>query len=186
MNMTTSELCDRAKLDDEARSLAQPEMPLRTFVAELSRAGRVREAMNSLVQVLPKTEAIAWGLESIRRVDVALIHRGGPEAIERIEAWLAEPNEERRRAAKAAADQAGLVTPPGCLAFAVFMSGGSMAPAEAPVVPEPPPDVCGRMVAGAMSLAVALEPRVTQERLRAFVETGLRRADHLKIWENGA
>jgi hypothetical protein len=181
--ITTTELCDRAGLDDDLRRLAKPEMPVRTYIDELSRAGRVREAVNSLVQVLPRTEAIAWGLESIRRVDVALIHRGGPEAIKHVEAWLEEPNEERRRAAKAAADQAGLATPPGCLAFAVFMSGGSMAPAEAPVAPEPAPHICGRMVAGAMSLAVALEPRITQQRLRTFLETGLRRADQIKIWE---
>lgn len=183
MDMTTSELCELAGLDDDARQFATPEMPVRSYIEELRRAGMVRQAMNSLVQVLPKTEAIAWGLESIRRVDVALIKRGGPEAIQHVEAWLEEASEEKRRAAKVAADEAGLGTPPGCLAYAVFMSGGSMAPAEAPVAPEPAPYICGRMVAGAMSLAVALEPRVTQERLKTFLETGLRRADQLNIWE---
>src|SRR5271156_1465630 len=181
--MTTLELCDLAGLDDNARKLADKEVPVRTLIEELARGGRVREAVNSLVQVLPKGDAIAWGLESIRRVDVALLHRGGQEAIQHVEEWLKEPSEERRRAAKVAADRAGLATPPGCLAFAVFMSGGSMAPAEAPVAPEPPPHVCGRMVAGAMSLAVALEPRTTQERLRAFLDTGLRRAEQIKLWE---
>jgi len=181
--MTTLELCDRAALDDNARKLAEAEIPVRVFIDELARGGRVREAVNSLAQVMPKGDAIAWGLDTIRRVDVALLKRGGPEAMQHVEEWLKEPNEDRRRAAKAAADRAGLATPPGCLAYAVFMSGGSMAPAEAPVAPEPPPHVCGRMVAGAMSLAVALEPRTTQERLRAFLDAGLRRAEQIKIWE---
>jgi len=181
--MTTLEVCERAGLDDQARKLAEKEIPVRVFIDELARGGRVREAVHSLVQVMPKPDAIAWGAEAIRKVDVALLHRGGPEAMQNIEAWLEEPTEERRRAAKAAADQAGLGTPPGWLAFAVFVSGGSMAPEEAPVAPEPPPHVCGRMVAGAMGLAVALEPRMTQERLRTFLDAGLRRAEQLKIWE---
>jgi hypothetical protein len=181
--MTTLELCDRAGLAEDARQLATPAMPVRTYIEELARGGRVREAVNSLVQVLPKGDAIAWGLESIRRVDAAVAKRGAPEAIQFIEAWLADPNDDRRRAAKLAADRAGLVTPPGCLAFAVFLSGGSIAPAEAPVVPEPPPHVCARMVAGAMSLAVALEPRSAPERLRSFLDTGVRRAEQLKLWE---
>jgi len=106
--MTTLELCDRAGLDDNARKLAEKEVPVRTLIEELARGGRVREAVNSLVQVLPKGDAIAWGLESIRRVDVALLHRGGQEAIQHVEEWLKEPSEERRRAAKVAADRAGL------------------------------------------------------------------------------
>jgi hypothetical protein len=184
--MTVLELCDRAGLDEDARQLATPEMPVRTYIEELARGGRVREAMNSLVQVLPKGDAIAWGLESIRRVDAAVVKRGAPEAIQFVEEWLRDPNDDRRRAAKRAAEQAGLVTPPGCLAFAVFLSGGSMAPAEAPVAPEPPSHVCGRMVAGAMSLAVALEPRTAPERLRSFLDTGLHRAEQLKVWEKEA
>ena len=35
---------------------------------QLARGGRLREAVGVLAQVLPKSEAIAWGLESIRQV----------------------------------------------------------------------------------------------------------------------
>jgi hypothetical protein len=181
--MTTPELLQRAGLDDEARQLAAPEMPVRTYLETLVRAGRARDGVNSLAQVLPRGEAIAWGLESIRAVEPAVKRPGAAEAVQAIEEWLKEPNDDRRRSVKAAGDQAGIGTPAGCLAFAVFLSGGSMAPAEAPVAPEPPPHVCARMVAGSLGLAVALDPRTTLERLKAFFENGFRRADQLKVWE---
>jgi hypothetical protein len=184
--LTIQELCDRAGLDDDARQLASPEAPVRVYLETLARAGRPREGVSVLAQVLPRGEAIAWGLESIRAVEPAAARPGAAAAMKAIEEWLVEPNDDKRRLAKAAGDQAGIATPAGCLAFAVFLSGGSMAPAEAPVAPEPPPHVCARMVVGALGLAVALDPRTTLERLRMFFDNGFRRADQLKIWEREA
>jgi hypothetical protein len=42
------------------------------------------------------------------------------------------------------------------------------------------------MAAGAIALAVALEPQRAAELLRAFFEAGMRRANDLKIWEKEA
>ncbi len=93
--MTTLEVCERAGLDDSARKLAEREIPVRVFIDELARGGRVREAVHSLVQVMPRTDAIAWGAEAIRKVDVALLHRGGPEAMQHIEASPRIPSPSR-------------------------------------------------------------------------------------------
>ncbi len=66
--MTVAELCSRAQLGEEARALAAPEMPVRTYVEQLARAGRLRDAATALAQLLPKKKAITWGLESVRKV----------------------------------------------------------------------------------------------------------------------
>ena len=61
------------------------------------------------------------------------------------------------------------------LAFAVFLSGGSLAPRDSPAVsPEPPPHICGRIGGRAMSLAVALDPRNASDLLRSFSTRGFR------------
>ncbi|MGH9558081.1 MAG: DUF6931 family protein, partial [Bryobacteraceae bacterium] len=157
----------------------------------LARSGEIRAAIAALAQSLPAAEAVAWALASIRQIEPAGAkpEAAKPEflaAIESIERWLAEPNDELRRAAKLAADRAGIATPAGCLALAIFFSGGSIAPAEAPAAPQAPPEVCGKMVAGAMNLAAALDPRNAPERLRAFFDQGMRAAAKLKIWEKEA
>ena len=69
--MTVAELCDRVELDEEARQLAAPDMPVRAYVEQLASGGRLREAAASLAQLLPKKDAIAWGLDSVRRVPAA-------------------------------------------------------------------------------------------------------------------
>lgn len=181
--MTALELCELAALDPEAQKAAQSGLPLRTFIEQLARVGQVRAGVSALAQVLPKGEAIAWGLASVRTIEAAIIKPGGAAAAELIEQWLKEPNEERRRAARDLAGKVGLATPAGCLAMAVFYSGGSMAPPESPVSPEPAANICGKMVAGAMSLAVALDPVRAAEHLRGFLDRGMRLANERKIWE---
>lgn len=184
--MTAQQLCELAGLNGEAQKLAQSGLPARTLIEQLVRGGEIRSGLGALAQVLPKAEAIAWGLASIRSVEPAIQTAGAPGAVQAIEKWLAEPGEERRRAVREAADRAGIATPAGCLGMAVFYSGGSIGPAESPVSPEPARHVCGKMVAGAIALAVALDPVRAAERLRGFFDGGMRRANELKIWEKEA
>ena len=81
------------------------------------------------------------------------------------------------------AEQAGIGTPAGCLGLAVFLSGGSIAPPDTPFAPEPEPYLSARMVASAMSLAVALDPQNAVKHFRSFVDRGFQMAEDLKIWE---
>jgi len=181
--MTVLELCDLAELNDDARQAAASGLPVRTYIEQIVRAGQVRVAISALAQVLPKRDAIAWGLDSIRYVDLAMAKAGAASVVEAIEKWIVEPCDERRRATKDAAEKAGIATPAGCLGMAVFFSGGSVAPPDSLVTPEPAPNICGKMVAGAIALAVALDPRTAPERLRGFFDHGMRVANQLKIWE---
>ena len=184
--MTAQELCERAELGDGARQMAQSGLPARTLIEQMVRGGEIRASIGALAQVLPRAEAIAWALASIRGIEPVLQKTGAAKAVESIEKWLAEPGEERRRAVRIAADQAGIRTPAGCLGMAVFYSGGSIGPPDSPAAPEPPPALCGKMICGAIALAVALDPRQAPQRLRAFFDAGMRRANDLKVWEKEA
>jgi len=186
--MTAQELIERAELDcaeldEETRRLATPEMPLRPFVERLARAGRERDAVSAIAQLLPKADAVAWALESVRKMEGTSAKPPAAAALKSIEDWLKEPSDERRRAAYAAAEQAGLGSPAGCLGLAVFLSGGSMAPATAPVTVEPAPHLCGKTVAGAIMMATVTDPRNAAAHCRAFLDRGFQRADALKLWE---
>src|SRR5205085_1715395 len=66
--------------------------------------------------------------------------------------WIGKPGEPQRRAAEQAALSAGLETPAGCLAWAVFVSGGSISRPDLPAV-EPDPSLFGRTLATAVLLA---------------------------------
>jgi hypothetical protein len=146
--MTVEELCNRADLGDEARELAAPDANLRAYVEGLASGGRLRDAAAALAQLLPAKDAITWGLESIRKVPESAKQRGAERVMSAVEAWLAEADDAKRRAAMQTAEQSGIVTPAGCLGIAVFFSGGSIAPPDTPVAPEPEPYLCGRMTAG--------------------------------------
>ncbi|HLH38673.1 MAG TPA: hypothetical protein VKX39_05960 [Bryobacteraceae bacterium] len=184
--MTAQELCDLAELNDSARQLAQSGLPARTMLEQIVRGGEIRAAIGALAQALPRAEAIAWALSSIRAVEPVVKKPGAGQVLEAIEKWLGEPDEQRRRAVREAADRAGIATPAGCLGMAVFYSGGSIGPADSPVSPEAPRSLCGKMAAGAIALAVALEPLRAAGLLREFFDAGMRRANDLKIWEKDA
>ena len=181
--MTVAELCNRADLGEDARELAAPDISVRGYVEQLARGGRLRDAAAALAQLLPKKDAITWGLESVRKVPEAGKKPGAESAIKAVEAWLAGADDQKRRAAMTAAEQAGVATPAGCLGLAVFLSGGSIAPPDTPVAPEAEPQLTGKMTAAALALAVALDPQHEAEHFRAFVDHGFKLASDLKIWE---
>jgi hypothetical protein len=181
--MTVEELCDRADLGDEAREMAGPDAALRAYVERLASGGRLRDAAAALAQLLSAKDAIAWGLESIRKSPESAAQRGAEEAMQAVETWLAGGGDEKRRAAMEAAERAGIGTPAGCLGVAVFFSGGSIAPPDTPVAPEPEPYLCGRMTAAALALAVALDPQRETDYFRGFVDSGVKKASDAKVWE---
>ena len=63
-------------------------------------------------------------------------------ALDATEKWIAQPSEDNRRSAMAAAQKAELGTAAGCAGLAAFFSGGSLAPPDAPLVPPGEGFVC--------------------------------------------
>jgi hypothetical protein len=104
-------------------------------------------------------------------------------ALDATEKWIAQPNDDNRRRAMAAAEKAELGTAAGCAGLAAFFSGESLAPRDAQAVP-PGEFLAAKAVAGAVIFAaVAKEPERAPEKFRSFVAQGVDVTNRLKLWE---
>jgi hypothetical protein len=107
-------------------------------------------------------------------------------AIEAARAWVADPKDEKRRATMPAAEAADLGTPAGCTAAAAYFSGGSLAPANLPVV-APADHLTSHMVACALALAAVIkEPEKAAEKHASILRTGLEVASGQNAWPEAA
>jgi hypothetical protein len=177
--MTAAELIEAAALPEEAAALATPEMRGGEFIDALAQSGRQAEVVRALAHALTPRETVRWAAECLRRGAPA--SAGEAAALEAVERWLADPSDENRRAALVAAERAP-GTPAGVLASAVFLTEGSVAPPQAPVVP-PVPYAAAKAASGAIILAVvSREPAKAHEKFAALIEDGMQRARELKIW----
>ncbi len=145
-------------LTEPARLKLAPGLGVRAFYEALAAdPGLAEDAVRFLAAALPKREAVWWGLACLRETLPAPFPEPVLRALMAVEKWVKEPAEGTRRAAGAAADEAGYGTPAGCLAAAAFWSGGSLTPANLPPVP-PRDDLTALAVAGALLLGAAVEP----------------------------
>jgi hypothetical protein len=150
---------DRFPMSQEGLALRRPGLTPPDFIDLLCGAELWIDAIRFLAHVLPRREAVWWACTAARSgLDPnAAAQR---QAIETAEAWVYHPDEDRRRAAVAAAPAAGNDNPAHWAAMAAAWSGGSLAPPEAPVVP-PGETLTAQAVAGAVLLA-AVKPAPDQ------------------------
>ena len=172
-----------AELGEEAMALLRADLHPLDFVALLMEKALYPDAVRFIAHALPKREAVWWGWVCARR---AAGENPPPKikgALDATERWIAQPNEENRRLAMAAAQKAELGTAAGCAGLAAFFSGGSLAPPEAPVVP-PGEFLTAKAVCGAVIFAaVAKEPERAPEKFRSFVAQGVEVTNRVKLWE---
>jgi hypothetical protein len=170
---TLRDLCERAKLKEDAKALLKDELTPQQFLELLIGKELFLDAIRFLAFALPKREAVGWGCLCVRHSlgtqDASKIS----EAHVAVERWVSNPDEENRRAAKIAADKEGLESPSACLALAAFFSGGSIAPANlAPVAPAD--HITPQVVAGAIIVsAVKNQPEKAPEKFRIFLQKGM-------------
>jgi hypothetical protein len=173
---TAAELCADANLSNEARALLTPEDSPRRFVQRLMEHKFLLDAIRVVARALSKPLAVRWACSC------ALPPLGeggaGPDAacVAAAERWAAEPSEDNRRAAMAAASATEYGTPGAWAAAAAAWSGGSLAPPDAPSIP-PPDHLTAHAVAGAVALAAASDPEHLEEREIAFLQAALDLAD---------
>lgn len=124
--------------------------PAQAFSALRSqdRAGAVR----FVAQCLPRITAVEWMEACLLRSRLPAI---GVQAEARVAVgrWLRDPSEKLRRLAYVAGERAGWDTADGVACLAVFLSGGSLAPADQQQGVQPAPGVFGRTVAGSVLMA---------------------------------
>lgn len=173
LDAPASEIAALAELSEEAQSVLRPDASSSAFVSDLAAAGLLPDALKVLAHALGGRKCIAWSLACLQELKLSTSKQ--EVAIAAVEKWLAEPNDDNRRAAQEAAQQVKLSTPAGCIAQAVFFSEGSIAPKGANEVP-PPPYVAEKIATGGVLLAVVLEPKMAAERYQRCIEVGLRPA----------
>jgi hypothetical protein len=149
--LNTAEICKLAGIDPPSSEVA-PAQFLKTLVAE----NLLPEAVRFMANAFPARKAVEWALDCLKDLTTQERTTGRAAALKAVADWLASNTEQERRAAQQAAELATLDCPEGVLSMAAFMSGGSIAPTTAPEVP-PPANVCQKLVAGAVMLAVVGE-----------------------------
>jgi hypothetical protein len=160
------------ELSEEAQIILRPDASSAASVSDLAAAGLFPDALKVLAHSLGGRKCIAWAMACLRELKLSTPKQ--EVAIAAVEKWLAEPNDDNRRAAQDAAQQAKISTPAGCIAQAVFFSEGSIAPKGVNEVP-PPPHVAEKIAAGAVLLAVVLEPTKAAERYQRCLAIGLQK-----------
>src|SRR5262249_20936552 len=165
----TADLCALADVSDEARALldgAGP--PPKEFMSRLIEAKLHIDAVKFLAHALPRRECVWWAWVCARKTAGDAPPQKIKNALDATERWIVQPTEEHRRAALVFGEAADFGTPAGCAALAAFMSGGSLGPPEAPVIP-PGEFMTAKAVSGSVSLsAVAKEPGLPPENVAEF------------------
>jgi len=185
----TAELCAVADLDDEARALLPAGAPApapKAFFSLLMERKLHADAIRFLAHALPRREAVWWAWVCARKSTAADASPPVKQALEATERWIVQPTEENRRQAMKAGEAADFGTAAGCAALAAFMSSGSLAPPDAPVVP-PDEFLCAKAVSGSvMMAAVVPDAKRAPERFVEYLGLGLEVAERTKLWPAGA
>jgi|ERR1035437_5141190 hypothetical protein len=182
-NSKTVAIATVAELGEEAMALVRPELHPLDFVALLMEKALFADAVRFIAHALPKREAVWWGWVCARRAAGEDPPPKVKAVLDATERWVAQPNEDNRRSAMAAAQKAELGTAAGCAGLAAFFSGGSLAPPDAPAVP-PGEFLAAKAVSGAVIFAaVAKEPERAPEKFRSFVAQGVEVTNRVKLWE---
>ena len=179
-------VAENAELEDEARKLLADQQTPRQFVEVLVQKGLLADACRFLGQALPKREAVWWALQCVRQTGGANSTPSAAKCLQAAETWVLSPREDSRQAAKPLADAAGVATPAGAVALAVFFHSGSMTPDDLPPVP-PPEHLTGATAANAVLLAAYLgDPAKAEETLRKFAALGLEVLQGSNRWKEAA
>lgn len=184
-------LLERATPDDDALALVNPARPLDALYTSWMQAGQQASAIRLLASVLPVRESIWWAWVSARyatqlpgaKAPTAAVHT----ALTTIEQWIVRPDDEARRTAWEAGNAAGLDTPVGLVAAAVFLAGTTVAPPNVPPVP-PPPGATLPLITGAIAAAAAAHGDAAQlsTTLSAFAAQGYEIVKRLGGWDAAA
>jgi uncharacterized protein DUF6931 len=169
---TAQELCTELPLSGEARSLLDATTPPLEFVDALSGRALYSDAVKFLARALPKREAVWWSCLCARDLPADDKRPELGNGLAAAEEWVYRPTEDNRRKAEKAANDIKASHPARWTAMAAFWSGGSLAPPNAPEA-KPAEDFTSKAVAGAILMAVALDPSEGPVRNKRFLEYGV-------------
>ena len=109
-------------------------------------------ATRFVAHCLSRVDAARWMAHCLVDVDrTSTAARAAAAKV--VRRWVANPADEARRLAFEAGSRAGWETMEGMACLAIYLSGGSLAPASQEVPVNPPPGAFGQAAAGAVLLA---------------------------------
>lgn len=182
-----AELAAAAELEKDAKALVPPGASARDAALALRDAGRVTDALALVAHAMPRRECVWWAWASARRVLTDPVEPAILASLEATERWIAQPTDENRRAAMAAAEACGIGTHAGCAGFAAFLSGGSLAPVGLPDA-HPTEFLTARAAIGSLMISgmTGEDPAQGPERYAAFLQQGFDVMTRLNLWPAGA
>ncbi|MCL4205423.1 MAG: FHA domain-containing protein [Pirellulaceae bacterium] len=164
--------CQGLRWSEAARQLLQDDLPPADYLDRLIAAELLTDAVRFLAAWLPKPAAVAWASGCVRSVLEETAKPADQAALDAAEAWAAQPDETKRRAAADAAKACNNSGPAASVALAAFWSEGSLAPPNLPPVP-PPPTATAQSLAAALMMAAPIGiPTQAPQRYRSFLESG--------------
>ena len=166
------DVCRQFFIGDGAKKLLTPDLTAEQYLQLLVKEKQYVDAIRMLAFALPTRQAILWASFCAREFSQANASDKSSAALETVDKWLAKPSDENRREAMKAAEQAEFDTPAGSAALAVFFSGGSIAPPDAPVVAPQESLTPNSVFSAVMLAAVSREPEKAEEKYKAFLTEG--------------
>lgn len=156
----------------EVAGAAAPAQPTTAseFAGSLLSEGLHPETVRLVAATMDQKAAIEWACACAKTMERPARNAKQDAALAAAEKWLKEPSDDNRRTAKELAEAAGLGTPEGAVAMAVFFSGGSLTPKGVQEVP-PPAYACQKIAAGSVVFSVlAQAPESVGDRYRKALE----------------
>jgi uncharacterized protein DUF6931 len=136
---------------EDIRAAPTDDPPL-TYIQSLAATETPEDAIAFCAYLLPRREAVWWACQCVRWLDRSP-RREELAALDAAEAWVVEPNEQRRRAALELGLAGDRGAPASCLALAAGCSGGSAKLSDEGV--PAPPDTTAKMACTAVLAVLA-------------------------------
>lgn len=168
----TPTIAGRFQLTKPATALLTAELTPGEFAAALLAQGHFNDAIQFVAHALPTRDGVWWACQCARQSMNPETTREEEAAIFAAERWVTQLSDETRRDALNAANTAGVGTAGGSAALAVFHTGGSLAPPDAPPV-IPREFASAPLVAGSVILAtIHSDPAKRAELTKEYVRQG--------------
>lgn len=169
---TAAALRPEAQLSDASKAMLVDDISTAQFIELLASREQYLDALRVVAHALTKRSAVAWASRCVKSASGDDLSPVDEAALKAAEEWVAQPSEERRRKAQAAAEEAEHKTAASWVAMAVFWSSGSMGPPSAPVVPAAE-HLAAHAAAGAVMIAaVAKQPEKAPDKYKEFLRIG--------------
>jgi hypothetical protein len=170
--MTVKEISEISNLTDPARALVNDDSTSTDYLDRLEQQELFQDAIRFLAHRLPTDTGVKWASACVRELQAPDRKEEKNEPLDAADRWLQAPGDQTRWAAHEAADKAKTSGPANLVAMAVFLSGGSVAPPEAPET-MPPPYAAQKMIVGSIVVAVVShEPEKATERYKRALAMG--------------